>query len=63
MHFIKANLVHNYSAQAASDGSLSYNKVNRVKYGIKLFRYQGVKVINDLKKCLYKINLPKIQYF
>ena len=33
MHFKKANFVHNYSTKAASNSSLSYNKVNTVKLG------------------------------
>ena len=49
-YFKRANLVHNYSTRAASKGSLHYNKVNTVKYGIKSFKYQGLKILNDLKK-------------
>ena len=49
-YFKRANLVHSYSTQAASKGRLHYTKVNTVKYGIKSFKYQGLKVLNDLKK-------------
>ena len=49
-YFKRANLIHNYSTRAASKGSLYYAKVNTIKYGIKSFKYQGIKVLNDLKK-------------
>ena len=60
MHFKKANLVNNIRTQAASNGSLSYNKVNNtVKYGIKSFKYQGVKLLNDLKMSIYNNSVKK----
>ena len=52
-YFKRANLVHNYSTQAASKESLHYTKVNTVKYGIKWFKYQGLKVLNVFKKNEY----------
>ena len=38
------------STRAAFTGCLHYNKVYTTKYGIKLFKYQGVKILNDPKK-------------
>ena len=38
------------STRSACTGCLHYNKVYTTKYGIKLFKYQGVKILNDLKK-------------
>ena len=49
-YFKRANLIHNYNTRAASKGSLYYAKMNTTKYGIKSFKYQGIKVLNDLKK-------------
>ena len=49
MHFQKANLVHNYSTRLASKGGLHHGKINTIKHGIKSFKYQGVKILNDLK--------------
>ena len=48
-HFKRANLVHNYRTRAASKGSLHHCKVNTYKHGIKSFKYQGIKILNDLK--------------
>ena len=47
--FKKSNLVHNYSTRGASKGKLHYSKVNTNKHGIKSFKYQGIKILNDLK--------------
>ena len=63
MHFKKTNVVHNYSTQAASKGNLYLNKVNTVKYGIKSFRYQGAKVLNDLKNMSIYKNIIKKSIF
>ena len=63
MHFKKTNVVHNYSTRAASKGNLYLNKVNTVKYGIKSFRYQGVKVLNDLKNMSIYKNIVKKSIF
>ena len=49
VHFKKANLVHNYSTRMASKGGLHHGKINTLKHGIKSFKYQGVKILNDLK--------------
>ena len=48
-HFKRSNLVHNYSTRAASKGSLHHCKVHTYKHGIKSFKYQGIKILNDLK--------------
>ena len=48
-YFKRANLVHNYSTRAASKGSLHYCRVNTSTYGMKSFKYQGIKILNDLK--------------
>ena len=48
-YFKRANLVHNYSTRLASKGGLHFSKVSTRKYGLKSFKYQGVKVLNDLK--------------
>ena len=54
-HFKRANLVHSYSTRAASKGSLHHCKVRTDKYGIKSFKYQGVKLLNELKNMsIYK---------
>ena len=49
-NFKRANLVHNYNTRAANIGSLHYCKVNSYKHGINSFKYQGIKVLNNLKK-------------
>ena len=54
VHFKKANLVHNYSTQMASKGGLHHGKANTIKHGIKTFKYQGVKTLNDLKNMSIK---------
>ena len=54
-YFKKANIVHNYRTRSASKGSLYCSKVNTSKFGIKSFKYQGVKILNDLKDmCIYQ---------
>ena len=47
--FKRANLVHTYNTRTAAKGSLHYSKVNTSKYGLKSFKYQGIKILNDLK--------------
>ena len=46
LYFKRANLVHN-GTRLASKGSLHYSKVNTSKFGIKYFKYQGIKVLNN----------------
>ena len=48
-HFKRANLVHNYSTRAASKGCLHHCKVRTNKHGINSFKYQGIKILCDLK--------------
>ena len=61
--FKRANLVHNYSTRSASKGSLFYGKVNTIKYGIQSFKYQGVKILNDLKNMPIYENSPSKAIF
>ena len=46
---LRANLVHNYRTRAVSKGSLHHCKVHTYKHGIKSFKYQGIKILKDLK--------------
>ena len=48
-HFKRANLVDNYNARSAAKGNLYYSKVNTTKHGTKSFKYQGIKILNNLK--------------
>ena len=48
--FKRTNLVHNYSTRGSNKGNLFHEKVNTTKYGINSFKYQGIKIINNLKK-------------
>ena len=47
--FRKSNLIHNYNTRYASRGKLHYYKVNTSTYGINSFKYQGAKILNNLK--------------
>ena len=49
-HFKRANFVRNYSTRAASKERLHYCKVQTYKHGIKSFKCQDIKILNDLKK-------------
>ena len=46
--FRRSNLVHGYKTRSAVKGSLVYSKVNTTSFGIRSFKYQGVKILNDL---------------
>ena len=46
--FKRSNLIHNYQTRSAEQGSLFYTKVNTTSFGIKSFKYQGVKILNEL---------------
>ena len=60
----RTKLVHNYSTRAASTECLHYNKVNTTKYGINSFKYQGVQILNDLKKInIYQNNVSKYKFW
>ena len=51
------------STCAACTGCLHYNKANTTKYGRKSFKYQGVKILNDLKKInIYQNNVSKSKF-
>ena len=52
------------STHAACTGCLHYNKVYTTKYGINSFKYQGVKILNDLKKInIYQNNASKSKFW
>ena len=45
-------------------GCLHYNKEYTTKYGIKSFKYQGLKILNDLKKInIYQNNASKFKFW
>ena len=48
--FIRCNLVHNYNTRGSNKGNLFHDKVNTTKRGINSFKYQGINIINNLKK-------------
>ena len=49
------------STRAACTGCLHYSKVYTTKYGIYSFKYQGVKILNDLKKInIYQNNVSNV---
>ena len=45
----RTNLVHNYETCGAAKGNLFYSKVNTLSYGIKSFKFQAVKSLNELQ--------------
>ena len=53
--FTRSNLVHSYKTRSAAQGSLFYTKVNSTSFGIKSFKYQGVKTLNELLSKNYYI--------
>ena len=62
-NFKRANLLHNYSTRAASKGCLHYSKINTSKFGLKSFKYQGVKVLNKLKNMdIYQNAISKSKF-
>ena len=48
--FIRSYLVHNYNTRGSNKGNLFHDKVNTTKHGINSFKYQGINIINNLKK-------------
>ena len=46
--FLRSNVVHNYGTRGAARGNLYYTKVNTTSYGLKSFKIQGVKILNEL---------------
>ena len=58
--FKRTNTVHNYKTCGASGGNLYYTKFNSPKYGVCSFKYQGIHILNSLKKLnIYKDTQPK----
>ena len=51
--FRRTNTVHNYKMRGAAGGNLYYTKVNSTKYSVCLFKYQGIHILNSLKKTNY----------
>ena len=51
------------STRAACTGCLHYNNVYTTKYGINSYKYQGVKILNDLKMInIYQNNASKSKF-
>ena len=48
--FTRSSRVHNYFTRGALRGNLHHKKVNTLKFGIKSFKYQGIQILNNLKK-------------
>ena len=48
--FLRSSSIHNYKTSGALRGNLYHIKVNTLKYGINAFKYQGIHVLNNLKK-------------
>ena len=48
-YFQRTNLDHNYETRGAGKGNLFYSKVYTLSYGIKSFKFQGVKTLNELE--------------
>ena len=63
LYFKRSNLVHNYETRSASKGNLFFCKVNTSSYGIKSFKYQGVKTLNHLlSKEIYQNSKSKANF-
>ena len=62
-YFERTNLVHDYETRGAGKGNHFYSKVNTLPYGIKSFKFQGVKTLNELQdKEFYKNSKCKAIY-
>ena len=48
--FTRLDSIHSVRTRGALKGNLYLPKVNSTKYGMKSFKYQGVKILNNLKK-------------
>ena len=48
--FVRSCSIHNYKTRGALCGNLYHVKVNTLKYGINAFKYQGIHVLNYLKR-------------
>lgn len=61
--FKKISTMHYLNTRASSHGKLYCPKVNTNKYGMKSFKYQGAKVLNDIKKMdIYRIEDTKLHF-
>ena len=61
--FTRSNHIHTYKTCGASHGNLYHTKVNTSKYDIKAFKYQGVQVLNNLKKLdIYRNAKTKLHF-
>ena len=46
--FLRTSSLHNYNTRSASRGYLYLNKVKTTSYGLKSFKIQGAKLMNEL---------------
>ena len=53
MFYLRELTLHNYKTRGAAGGNLYYTKVNSTKYGVCSFQYQGIHILNSLKKTKY----------
>ena len=61
--FRRTDSVHNYKTRGAAGGNLYYTKVNSTKYGVCSFKYQGIHILNSLKKLnIYKDTQSKKKF-
>ena len=61
--FRRTNTVHNCKTRGAAGGNLCYTKVNSTKYGVCSFKYQGIHILNSLKKLnIYKDTQSKKKF-
>ena len=48
--FVRSSSIHNYNTRGTLRGDLYHTQVNTLKYSINAIKYQGIHVLNDLKK-------------
>ena len=61
--FTRSNRIHKYKTRGASRGNVYHTKVNTSIYDIKAFKYQGVQVLNNLKKLdIYRNAKTKLHF-
>ena len=61
--FRRTNTVHNYKTRGAAGSNLYSTKVNSTKYGVCSFKYQGIHILNSLKKLnIYKDTQSKKKF-
>ena len=62
-YFVRSSGIHNSNTRGALRGDLYHTQVNTLKYGINAFNYQGIHVLNDLKKLdIYRNAKNKIHF-